>query len=62
MSGIGKLDPAARAIAHLRMVRDELELAARPPGELVIINRQTVESMLDDIGVASCAIREMSEQ
>ena len=53
---------AARAIALLVAVRDELELAARPPGEFVTISRQTLDSILDDIGAASCAIREMSEQ
>jgi hypothetical protein len=53
--------PAARAIDRLVDIRDQLELAARPPGEIVTISRQAVESILNDLGVASCAIREMSE-
>jgi hypothetical protein len=52
---------AWRAIDRLRNARDELELAARPPGELVTITRQALESVLDDIGAAATRIREMAE-
>jgi hypothetical protein len=40
---------AERAIAHLLTVRDELELAGRPPGEFVAITRQVQESILNDL-------------
>jgi hypothetical protein len=52
---------AARAIAHLVQIRDELELAARPPGEFVTISRQAVESILSDVGVVGRLIRELAE-
>ena len=54
-------DPAARAIARLLAVRDEIELAARPPGELVILSRQAVESVLNYVGIAARLIRQMAE-
>jgi hypothetical protein len=53
--------PAASAIAHLLAVRDALELAARPPGDLITIERQTVDSILNDIGRVARLIREISE-
>ena len=52
---------AARAIAHLLTVRDELEFAGRPPGEFVAITRQVQESILNDIAIVGCLIREMAE-
>jgi hypothetical protein len=52
---------ANRAIDRLRTIRDELELAARPPGEVVQLTRQQVESVLNDIGEVACAIRELAE-
>ena len=56
-----KDDRAARAIAHLLPVRDELELAGRPPGEFVAITRQAQESILNDLAIAGRLIREMAE-
>ena len=52
---------ANRAIDRLRTMRDELEQAARPPGEVIQLARQQVEAILDDIGACACLIREMSE-
>jgi len=54
-------EAAARAIALIVQIRDEVELAARIPGSIVTLSRQAVESMLNDLGAASCAIREMVE-
>jgi hypothetical protein len=54
-------DAAVRAIARLRNARDELELAARPPGQLVTIGRPTVERVLDDLHVAARLIRKLAE-
>jgi hypothetical protein len=53
---------AARAITLLVTVRDELELAGRPPGELVAITRQVQESLLTALRVAAGLIREMAEE
>jgi hypothetical protein len=52
---------AWRAIDRLRNARDELELAARPPGELVTISRKAAEAILDDIAIAGRLIRRMAE-
>ena len=71
MTDIGEIDEdklhlvsscaAARAITHLLTVRDELDLAGRPPGEFVAITRQVQESILNDIAIVGCLIREMAE-
>jgi hypothetical protein len=53
-------DAAARATTRLRAIRDELELAGRPPGAIVEITRQQWEAALNDIGVIACAIRELA--
>jgi hypothetical protein len=53
--------PATRAFAHLRNVRDELELAARVPGEIVSLTRQAVEAALDDIAVIGVCVRRLAE-
>ena len=53
---------AWRAIDRLRNARDELELAARPPGELVTISRKAAEAILDDVGVVARLIRRMAER
>jgi hypothetical protein len=50
-----------RAIDTLRTARDEIELAARPPGNIVVISRQTAESILDALGLVARAIRKMAE-
>jgi hypothetical protein len=52
---------AARAISHLVVVRDELELAGRPPGEFVALSRQTADSIINDIGAVARLVREMAE-
>jgi len=52
---------AARAIAHLVQIRDELELAGRPPGELVAISRDTLDSILNDLAIVARLIRELAE-
>jgi hypothetical protein len=51
---------AARAIARLRAVRDEIEMAMRPPGERVVMTRQTAEAALDDLGVVARIIRDLA--
>jgi hypothetical protein len=53
---------AARAIARLLTVRDELELAGRPPGDSVTISRQAAEAILNDIGIVARLIRELAER
>jgi hypothetical protein len=53
---------AWRAIDRLRDARDELELAARPPGELVTITRQALDAVLSDIAAAGARIRELAER
>jgi hypothetical protein len=51
---LGNLDDSAvRAIRHLIMARDELEMAGRPDGEIVQITRQQVDAILDDLGVVA---------
>jgi hypothetical protein len=55
-------DAAARAIARLRDARDELELAARAPGQLITVGRQTVDRVLDDLHSVARLIREMTER
>jgi hypothetical protein len=54
--------PAAQAIALLVSVRDQLEFAARPPGELVTTTRQITDAILNDLGIAARLIREMAER
>jgi hypothetical protein len=54
-------DAAARAIRLLVAVRDQLEIATRPPGERVVNSRQAVDSIIDDLGVAARLIRRMTE-
>jgi hypothetical protein len=44
-------DDYAREIRLLDLVRDELELAGRPPGDLVTITRQTNDSCINDLGI-----------
>jgi len=55
-------DIAARVIARLRAIRDELEQVKRPDGELLVITRQQVDAMLDDVGVAARLTREREER
>jgi hypothetical protein len=54
--------PAVRATAHLVEIRDQLELAARPDGEIIMITRQQVDSILNDIGCVARLICEMAER
>jgi hypothetical protein len=54
-------DTAARATAHLRSVRDVIEMGMRPPGAIISHTRQDGEAMLDDIDIVARAIRELSE-
>jgi hypothetical protein len=42
-------------------VRDELELAARAPGEFVTVSRKAAEAIVDDLGVVARLIRELAE-
>jgi len=56
------LDPAARAIAHIVLVRDEIEQAARIPGSAVTITRQAAEMMLNDLDLAARAICKAEER
>jgi len=49
------------AIDLLRDARDAIELAMRPPGELITITRQDAEAVLDDLGAVARLIRKMAE-
>jgi hypothetical protein len=53
---------AWRAIARLRNVRDEIELAARPAGDIVVITRRAADAILNDVGVAARLVRKMVER
>jgi hypothetical protein len=53
---------ASRATAHLRDVRDEIEMALRAPGDFVTISRKVADAILDDVGVIARLIREMAER
>jgi hypothetical protein len=55
-------DAAVRAIARLRNTQCEVELAARAPGDLLVISRQAADAILDDLGVVARLIREMAER
>ena len=44
-------DDYARAIRLLDVVRDELELAGRPSGDLVTITRQANDSCINDLAI-----------
>jgi hypothetical protein len=49
------------AIDLLRDMRDAIELAMRPPGELITITRQDAEAILDDLGAVARLVRKMAE-
>ena len=56
-------DDDARAIRLLDVVRDELELAGRSPGDLVTITRQANDSCINDLGIVRrLLIRKMAER
>jgi hypothetical protein len=56
------LDDYARAIRLLDVVRDELELAGRPSGDLVTITRQANDSLINDLAIVARLIRKMAER
>jgi len=60
--GIGKLDRtiANRAVNRLRNIRDEVEQAARPPGDRLVITRQQLDAVLDDLGAVARLICDMA--
>jgi hypothetical protein len=49
------------AIDLLRDMRDVIELAMRPPGELITITRQDAEAILDDLGAVARLVRKLAE-
>jgi hypothetical protein len=55
-------DDYARAIRLLDVVRDELELAGRLPGDLVTITRQANDSLINDLAIAARLIPKMAER
>jgi len=55
-------DDYARAIRLLVVVRDELELAGRSPGDLVTITRQANDSCINDLAIVARLIRNMAER
>jgi hypothetical protein len=55
-------DPAVRAISLLVNARTELELAARAPGEILTVTRQSLDSVLNDLAIVARLVREMAEQ
>ena len=56
------LDDYARAIRLLDVVRDVLELAGRPSGDLVTITRQANDSLINDLAIVARLIRKMAER
>jgi hypothetical protein len=59
---VSALHDAARAVNLLVGVRDEIEIAMRPPGEIISISRQSLDSVLNDIGVVGRLIRKFAER
>jgi len=55
-------DDYKRAIRILVVVRDELELAGRPPGEIISITRQSLDAVLNDLGIVERLIRKLAER
>jgi hypothetical protein len=55
-------DDYKRAIRILVVVRDELELAGRPPGEIISITRQSLDAVLNDLGILERLIRKLAER
>jgi len=55
-------DHAVRAINRLVSARYELELAMRAPGEIISITRQSLDSVLNDLGIVERLIRELAER
>ena len=55
-------DDYKRAIRILVVVRDELELAGRPPGDLVTITRQANDWHINNLAIVARLIREMAER
>ena len=55
-------DDCTRAIRILAAVRDELELAGRPPGEIISITRQSLDAVLNDLGILERLIRKLAER
>jgi hypothetical protein len=55
-------DAAVRAIRLLIIVRDEIEMAARAPGELVAVTRPVQEQIINDLAIAARLIRELAER
>ena len=49
-------------IGLLVVVRDELELAGRSPGDLVTITRQANDSLINDLAIVARLIRKMAER
>ena len=41
---------------------DELELAGRPPGEIISITRQSLDAVLNDLGIVERLIRKLAER
>jgi hypothetical protein len=56
------LDDAAHAINLLVNARDEIELAMRVPGTFITITRQSLDSVLNDLGVVGRLIRQLAER
>jgi hypothetical protein len=55
-------DDYARVIRLIVLVRDELELAGRSPGDLVTITRQANDALINDLAIVSRLIRKMAER
>jgi hypothetical protein len=52
---------AVRAIDRLRNILDAIEYAARVDGDFVTIDRQTADSIIDDVRAAARDVRELAE-
>jgi hypothetical protein len=55
-------DPAASTVRLLAEIYREVEMAGRPPGQLVTITRQTQEQILSDLREAGRLIRERYDE
>jgi hypothetical protein len=59
---VNKRDPAASAVRLLAEIYRELEMAGRPPGQLVTITRQVHDQILSDLQEAGRRIREAYDE
>ena len=54
--------PASKAIVRLRDIRDEVEYAAFPAGDVVCLSRKAANAILSDLRAVARLIRQMSDE